>query len=221
MKILQLATLVSIGLPLLSSAALAYTTPTSWDVASEFSEQSNPNGTVWEYGETVGLNGVYTRLTTPDNTDAGNIQGWQDMTSGANIWHNMNEVDFINSVNIKVAPHGMSMHPAQNCQYAVTRFTAPVSGTYKISGQFFGLDDNGSQTDTDVHVSASGSTVFSGAIKLSAGQKSASFTSINATLSAGNTVDFSVGCGSDGAWSYDNTGLNAVIELKKKSKKGR
>jgi len=65
-----------------------------------------------------------------------------------------------------------------------------------------------------------GSTVFNGAIKLSAGQTNVSFTSINVTLIAGSTIDFSVGCGSDSAWSYDNTGINAVIELKKKSKKG-
>ena len=210
----------ALGLPLLSSAAFAYTTATSWDVASEFSEQSNPNGTVWSYGQAPVLNGVFSPLPTQLNSDAGNIQGWFDATSGANIWHNMNEVDFINSVNIKVAPHGMSMHPAQNCEYAVTRFTAPVSGKYVVSGQFFGLDDNGSQTDTDVHVSA-GTVLFNGVIKLSAGQTNASFTSINVTLQAGATIDFSVGCGSDGAWSYDNTGINAVIELKKKTKKGR
>jgi hypothetical protein len=108
------------------------------------------------------------------------------------------------------------MHPGRDCEHAVVRFTAPVAGTYRISGQFYGLDDNGTETNTDVEVSVNAASVFVGSVNLVSGPRSASFSPINATLAVNNTVDFQVGCSQN--YNYDSTALNAVIELKKQKK---
>ena len=217
---------LSATLGAVATQAFAATTPTSWDVASEFDDQANPASTVWSYGEEPTLNGPFTLLTTPLNASAGNVLGWTNASGFPLVDHNVNPFPYVagSTFPVTLQPHGLQMHPGPgpNCAYAVARFTAPYSGKYKISGQFFGLDDNLTQTTTDVEISVnSAPPVFTGTIDLNTPAHSASFTTINATLAAGDTVDFQVGCGPSGDYSFDSTGLNAVIEATAKKKKGR
>ena len=215
---------VSAALGSAANTARAATTPTSWDVASEFDDQTNPGPTVWSYGEEPTLNGAFTLLPTVYNPAAGNVLGWTNATGFPLLGHNVNPFPYVvgSSFPVTLAPHGLQMHPGPGptCAYAVARFTAPYSGKYKISGQFFGLDDNLTQTTTDVEISInSNPPVFTGTIDLNTPAHFASFTTINATLAVGNTVDFQVGCGPSGDYNFDSTGLNAVIELLKKKKR--
>jgi hypothetical protein len=69
-------------------------------------------------------------------------------------------------------------------------------------------------TTTDVYVSVNGVQVYSGQIDFLGGLTSSSFTSSHLVvhLQANDTIDFQVGCGTDGDYFSDSTGLNAVIE---------
>ncbi len=95
----------------------------------------------------------------------------------------------------------------------MVRFTAPAKGTYKVSGQFYAVDKNGNGTITDVYIVKNNiSQMYSGNVNYYTNQKFASFTSTLVTLNAGEYMDFQVGYGTDLMYSFDSTGLNAVIE---------
>ena len=196
---------------------------TSWDVASEFTDQTNgASPSVWNYCEEATLNASCVNLTAPYNPYSGNVLGWADPSNGTYpfVAHNVNQTNYVESGVLTMSPHGIQMHPGPGptCAYAVARFTAPHAGKYHISGQFFGLDDNGTKATVDVEVSInSGTPVFAGNIDLNVNTMHyASFTTIVATLAANDHVDFQVGCGPNGDYNYDSTGLNAVVEWKGK-----
>jgi hypothetical protein len=109
------------------------------------------------------------------------------------------------------------MHPGLNGEYAVLRFTVPADGTYKVSGQFYALDDNATGTTTDVSILQNNAKAgsFSGKVDYYGGAKSASFTSTIFSLKKGNTLDFQVGYGANKTYEYDSTGLMALIEKTK------
>ncbi|HEY1615395.1 MAG TPA: hypothetical protein VGF97_17065 [Rhizomicrobium sp.] len=214
----------SLGLFALSTGqSMATTTPTSWDVASEFTDATNGTSGVWSYCEEATLNASCTLLPVVTNPYSGNILGWTNAAGYPIVEHNVNQTSYVATGAggpVTFAPHGMMMHPGANCEYAVARFTAPYTGKYKISGQFFGLDDNGSETTADVHISVNSALHFNGSVNLNnATTHFSSFTVQNGiTLAAGNTVDFQVGCGGDG-YGYDSTGLNAIVEFYKAKKR--
>jgi hypothetical protein len=216
-------------LALSTNLAIASPAVTSWDAASEFTDAGNPNfsGGVWSYGEEMTLNCAlcFSPLLDLETSNSANLLGWGNASTGSYplIMHNVNQTSFVamgGGGPVTLAPHGMFLHPGASCEYAVARFTAPANGTYKISGQFFGLDDNGSKTTTDVHVSVNGVSIYDSNVNLNIATKHyASFTPRNnIALLANGTVDFQVGCGGDG-YNYDSTGLNAVIEAKLSRKK--
>jgi hypothetical protein len=107
-----------------------------------------------------------------------------------------------------VEPGGIAMHPGQNGEYAVLRFTAPDDASYAIAGSFFG--DNTAPTTTDVHVLVNGATIFD-AIVQGLGPASAKNFSATRQLSRGDIVDFAVGVGSNNNFGSDLTGLNLNI----------
>jgi len=216
--------LASVGLLALSTnPSIASPAVTSWDVASEFTDATNGAAGVWSYCEEATLNASCTSLSSGYTAFSGNIAGWTNATGYPFVSHNVNQTAYVETGNgtLTMAPHGIQMHPGANCEYAVARFTAPYTGKYKISGQFFGLDHNGSETTVDVHVSVNQTgPLFNGSVNLNnnATAHFSSFTVQNGiTLAAGNTVDFQVGCGGDG-YAYDSAGLNAIVELYKAEK---
>ena len=111
-------------------------------------------------------------------------------------------------------PRALGMHPGPGGEYAVLRFTAPAYGTYKVSGQFYALDDNDTGTTTDVWILRNDEKAgsFSGKVDYYGGTKSASFTSKDFQLKKGDTLDFEVGYGANKNYFYDSTGLMALIE---------
>ncbi len=107
---------------------------------------------------------------------------------------------------IRWAPHGLSFHPGAKGEYSVVRYTAPVAGPFKVSSKFSGIDE---QTTTDVHVLHQGHSIFDSFVRLNGHDRSASFDQ-TVPLAKGDTIDFVVGYG-NGVYSYDSTGLDAVI----------
>ena len=115
---------------------------------------------------------------------------------------------------VTVPAHALCLHPGPNGEYAVLRFTVPADGTYKVSGQFLALDDNGTGTTTDVWILSNDSKTnsFSGRVDYHAGAGWTSFTSREFVLKKDSTMDFEVGYGPNKSYEYDSTGLVALIE---------
>src|SRR5439155_10367324 len=81
------------------------------------------------------------------------------------------------------------------------------AGQVSLREAFSGLDFFG-PTSTDVHVLQDGSVLFNGSV--TAFGAGPSFTATRTVL-AGDTIDIAVGYGSDGTFTCDTTGLDAVI----------
>ncbi len=195
----------------------------SWEVASEFNDASNPDGLinpsgVWSYGEKPSTFGFFSYLSVPFNFGTfPDTSGWTNANGYPDVFHNVHTIPITVSngtYSNNLPPRALILHPGLSGQYAVVRFTALFKGTYKLSGQFYALDDNGGGTTTDVWIVKNNGTpaLFSGTVNYPSNVKFASFTSKTVTLKTGDYLDFEVGFGSNGNNNFDSTGLNAVIE---------
>jgi hypothetical protein len=193
----------------------------SWEVASEFSDTSNPNDNTtgrFSYGYETTLNGAFISMPA---FSAPPIDGWTANLSGTgtpSVAHNMTNVTQgpFGSAFVVYPPNALQLHPGVGCEYADVRFTAKKTGKYRISGQFYAMNYNAGTT-TDVNISINGSPpIYTGQINYGSGAVSASFTPMHLIvgLQVGGTIDFQVGCGSNGDYFSDSTGLDAVIERK-------
>ena len=196
---------------------------TCWDAASEFNDCSNPDAAnpsgVWSYGWKKTLTDKFYLFTTPF-TDPPSRFGWCSASGYPLIHHSTRTVPVImkgGPNHVTFAPHTLAMHPGPNGEFAVLRFTAAADGGYKVSGQFYALDDNDTGTTTDVWILKNNDKAgaFSGTIDYYGGSKSASFMSRDFTLKKEDTLDFQVGCGDNKTYFYDSTGLVAIIEKTK------
>ena len=194
----------------------------SWDAASEFNDSANPDAAnpsgVWSYGWKKTLTDKFYLASTP-YTDPPDMFGWSSASGFPLICHVTRYIPILTHGPNRAVfpPHVLSMHPGPNGEYAVLRFTAPSDGIYKLSGQFYALDDNATGTTTDVWILQKNARAssFSGKVEYYGGPKAASFTSTIFQLSKGNTLDFQVGYGGNKTYEYDSTGLMALIEKKK------
>ncbi|HEX8071742.1 MAG TPA: FG-GAP-like repeat-containing protein [Pyrinomonadaceae bacterium] len=179
-----------------------------YDAVTNFSIATNPSG-VWSYGYTV------TRGSAPFNfyTDAR-----VDIIPGIDVWRGNLDPDgspvvahnktgsTIVSGSVTLPPDVLDMHPGPGGENSVTRWTAPVAGTYRVNGRFQGLD----VTTTDVAILRNSvTTLFSGNVN---GFGNSVLFDLNVTVAAGDTIDFSVGFGGNNFFS-DSTGLAATLTL--------
>jgi hypothetical protein len=200
------------------TSAVAAIPVSCWDAASEFNDSNNPDAAnpsgVWSYGWKRALAGNFFLAQTPyDNPP--NLSGWTSGSGFPLICHLSRSVPTRVGVNpATLPPHALGLHPGPNGEYAVVRFTAPADGAYKVSGQFYALDDNDTGTTTDVWIVQNNEQrgAFSGKVDYYGGSEFASFTSTVFQLTKGNTLDFEVGYGPNKNYFYDSTGLNALIE---------
>jgi hypothetical protein len=167
-----------------------------------FSSTSNPNG-VWQYGSLAG-----TAFTPLAEGSCGMLSGWQGMSSAPG------EPPFVFAgpgtcgATAEAVPSTMlDLHPAQNGDRSVVRWTAPSAGTYTIQGTFVGLDP--APTTTDVHVVLGGVDSFTA--QIDSFNVPTPFSLVSVPLTAGEIVDFEVGFGADGNYEDDSTGLAATI----------
>ena len=203
----------------LTTAPLLAAIPvTCWDAASEFNDSANPDAAnpsgVWSYGWKKTLTDRFLLMLTPYN-DPPSRYGWCNASGLPLISQMLRPVPVLmNGPNrVLSPPRALWMHPGLNGEYAVLRFTAPSDGTYRVSGQFYALDDNATGTTTDVWLLQNNeNSTFSGKVDYYGGAKSASFTSTVFPLKKGDTLDFQVGYGTNKNYEYDSTGLVALIE---------
>ena len=209
---IALLALVTIHIDIVASAA-------TYDAAADWMQTLGPNG-VWNYGYELTANPTvlvpYNGLFNfdPPNVPGINVVGGFGFGDPAE-YKNITAASDTFQGGITLAPGQLAVHPggASGVGFydsdAVVGFTAPTSGTYSLSGGFTGVDFfifNGPGTQDQVLVN--GVSIFSGTITTYQGQ--ALFNIPNLSLTAGDTVDFTVG--SLGVFiTSESTGLAAVI----------
>ena len=184
-----------------------------YDAAAQFSARANPNGT-WSYGWSETRDSGFkldTHTLTFDGLDA-----WASECCGASggstglpsVFHNGTSTT-ITTASATILAGEIDFHPGPHGQNAVVRWTAPAKGNYSVKVTFSGLDFIG-PTTTDVAVLHNGGQLYASNIN---GYGSSSDESFTATVSIaeGDTIDFTVGYGTNGTNTYDSTGLVAVI----------
>lgn len=177
------------------------------DATADFSNTSNPNG-VWSYGWSDTLGDTFRRFSVV--TD---VNGAYDVWSAGNIAAlsvgKARAGGYVCCGTVTIAPLTMSMHPGPEGQYAIVRFTAPSDGTYSIEASFWGQDSVG-PTSTDVHVRTAAGDLFTGVVQ-GFGAASLQSHSGSVVLTAGQTLDFTVGYGPNASYGYDSTGFSASV----------
>ncbi len=211
--VLRFATPVLAGAMLFVSNGLADTSNAVNDFPSITSSTSPING-VWAYGYATSLSPVnfLPSLPSPNYFGDGNAAGFSE--SGGNSLPTILKNTTGATIPVEDGTIGpwpanlLLMHPGPNAQYSVLQFTAPVSGRYNVTGEFLEIGSNygGNGVTTDNIILGGSTSVF---VAYSA--STPAYFNLSPYLTAGETLDFTVGLGPAGQFYYDSTGFNANI----------
>jgi hypothetical protein len=202
-----LAALVLIGAPQAEGGVL-------YDAAADFSISSNPNG-AWMYGQSDSLGGPFSLYTQTTTGQFGNLSfyAWYSSEDGSTVPTVLKNVSSTNQqgqgANLDAGE--LALHPGQFGEYSIVRWVAPSDGTISLSALFQGRDNVGGTT-TDVHILDDNVQLFGAEVT---GFGIPSYQGFTDTIGvhAGDTIDFAVGYGSNGNYSFDTTGLDAQINF--------
>lgn len=195
------------------------------DAARDYSTTSNP-GTRWSYHwlRSDSLGGTYDpqRATgsagallgglLPSNNGIGanGLHGWVGASSVSLNTLQTNVIIYNGGTQHDWLPRQMGMGPGPSHQFSVARWTAPQSGRYAISGSFFGCDTR--PTTVDVHILLNEAELMPVDKQTLNGYRGNGVSHTRVLdVEAGNTVDFILGVGSNNDWTYDSTGVAALI----------
>lgn len=182
-----------------------------YDAAKDFSSAANPTG-AWSYGWAASRTAAFNAFGTMITDDLG-LNVWQEASSSCVYFNPTSEVQHPAGT-ITIAPKQLAMHPSQTGANAVLRWRAVEPGSYHVDVTFTGISGwNGApSTTTDVAVLRNGVEIFSAGINTSNGGNTASFSKTISGISAGETIDFTVGFG-NGNYSYDSTAIDAKLVM--------
>lgn len=178
----------------------------SFDVATDFSVNSNPNG-AWSYGYSATLAGPIILNAESGTTSA--VDFWRtNIDSGvpASLHNPTQSVATLSTLQLQ--PGQFAFHPGPNNQYEKARLTVSTTGDYSVAGIFSGADTRG--TTTDVHILLNGASIFNGSVNGFGPNTGPSFSFI-VSLGTNDTLDFAVGFGSNRNFFFDTTALAAQI----------
>jgi hypothetical protein len=176
----------------------------AWDVVNDYSSSSNPNG-VWSYGYVKSLGQTFNLFDISKIDSNTGYRIWmtnsieyQDGT--ACVWKNESSSTYNN-----VQPREVSLHPGFDGEYAVVRWTSPVSGVVAIDG-FFGAGDSGGwggfgSMSYFIYKDTTESLFADHIVSTD------SYFTITVNVSPGTTIDFLVGEN----YFFGNTPLHATI----------
>jgi hypothetical protein len=189
----------------------ASSTAIAADAVQDFSNSANPNGP-WSFGWAAVLGGAFNLYTNHNvNHFVSGLDDWWLGSCGdvsPAVTHNTTGSP-VDSGTVTIPPDVLNLHPGCAGQYSIVRWTAPAAGPYQIQGRFQGNDHN--PTTTDVHIRLNSSTTLFDNEVSTYGIGTAIPFSLARQLNAGDTIDFTVGYGTDGRFDYDSTGLAATI----------
>lgn len=177
--------------------------PVHADLAADYSAASNPNG-AWTYGYLV---------ADPLTSDAGALVVFPDVSTSPPEyprWYDASNVNLdapcawrndSTAVYIFTAPGELALHPGQNGEYTVARWTAPAAGTYSVLLQF----KTGDIGDTN------GLLLHDGDVLVNEDSTATETVhNLDVTLAAGDHLDVAVG--SKGSFLYDTTPVHFTID---------
>jgi len=199
---------LSVVLVLLGCAQSLYA-DTDYNIVTGFSATTNPNG-VWTYQ----LNGAsYTDSQGSSNPIGAGLPGWWN---GGSVPDSLLILQNVTGSTVSYLtindPTGTLWLDPESGNVSVV-FTAPLTGTYNITGDFLGIDTG--ENSHPVEILEDGTTVlYNGTISSYGGEDSFSGVSdlTDISLNAGDTITFEVLTGSSGC-TYCNlsTGLQGDI----------
>jgi hypothetical protein len=170
-----------------------------YNAAADFSVAHNPNGT-WRYLAA----GSLLHYVNKDCNASGMLCRWngKPVCSSAIVAKDKRAVP-LSFLTIRVSPDHLIMDPESIANVAV-RWIAPVGGTFRIQGDFLGIDTTGQ--DHPVAIRDNARQIYVG--RIPSFGRSAVF-DLTRKLSRGETIDFIVSTGR--ACTYLSTGLKATI----------
>jgi hypothetical protein len=177
----------------------------SYGAVPGFSASSNPAG-AWSYGFSW-CSDAMTSYASANNAYGSVLQTWSPASNGAPPMITRNPTTETQTYStVSQPPDVLNLHPGPNGERSVLRWIAPAAGVYRIEGTLQPLDD----TITDVTITHRGVpvTVFTGAISGFGTQAPFSFVR---PVRVGDTIELSVGVGSNGTYFSDSTGVAAII----------
>lgn len=180
---------------------------TSWDAAADFSGTFNPSG-AWSYGWSASRGSAFNLDTVATTVSGLNVWNYSSTQVEPDVFYN-GTTSTINPAHTNPIPAGtLAFHPGPTGQNAIVRWTAPSTGSYNLAATFTGRDQVG-PTTTDVAVLSKGTQLWAGEVTGFLATQTFSAGPLN--LSAGDSIDFTVGFGTDRTYLYDSTGLSAAI----------
>jgi hypothetical protein len=188
------------GLPTPSAVAAPHGGVT-YSAAADFSAARNPNG-MWRYLAA----GSLLRYANKDCNALGMACRWngKPVCNSAIVAKGKRAVP-LSYMTVRVSPDHLIMDPESIANVAV-RWTAPAGGTFRIRGDFLGIDTTGQNHPVAIRDNAR--RIFVGSIP-SFG--SSAVFNLTRRLNRGETIDFIVSTGR--ACTYLSTGLKATITM--------
>jgi hypothetical protein len=178
----------------------------TWQAAQGFSTAVNPAG-VWSYGWEPSLGRAFARFTTESDCATG-LPCWNNALVYPNLAMVGKNITTGSLLYISVVVPTNVVWLGAQANAAVTRWTAPVTGVYTITGAFQAISLD--LPTVNVGIFRNGTTSLFFDSFTSFGQEK-SFTLSALPLAAGTTIDFAAAYTDDAG--SDNIGLTATISL--------
>lgn len=182
----------------------AATSSQVYSAANDFSSTNNPNG-AWSYGWAASLGQPF-QFQNMQKLSSLALDIWSAPNSYPYVLHNgtANQITTHNAIYV---PNALGLHPGDQGEVAIVRWTAPTAGTYAVNAKFGGAEAG----MANVVVQKNGVTLFQDVKNTSDPQLLAPKTYIGqVSVAAGDTLDFVVGNGGNGYIS-DSTRLEATL----------
>jgi hypothetical protein len=183
-----------------TTTTVTITPTTCWDVAGDFSHTANPNNQ-WKYGYKAFGSDTFVLI---DSGTAGQVnsdpdvwfwQGGAGYIGEPTAGKNEGNTAWVIAGTTTYEPGDFALHPGPNGERAVARWTCPTTGNYHIYASFTAGDPSNT---SDASIKKGSTTLLAvGAIPQTYDNTIA--------LTAGDTIDFSAGWGSNNDYLYDTT----------------
>ncbi|MEA2163027.1 MAG: large repetitive protein [Thermoanaerobaculia bacterium] len=176
------------------------------DAARDFFLTTNPSAR-WSYGYETSRGSafnLYSTHSTNTGFDSWTTAGYPLLGRNSTSGTLQQSTNFTPSMKLL-------LHPSNAGENSVIRWTATAAGSYRIHGYFVGLDQ-GVGTTSDVailHNNSSAVPLFS--TNINSYNVPQNF-DVTLSLGSGDTIEFTVGFGSNGSYNGDSTGLDVTID---------